>query len=413
MKRVFSIGLSLMITAILTLSGVSFTIAKKNTSASAMSTAVAATITKTNVTIWHSNDALAGGLRKALDKFEAKNPTIKVTLVKQNDVAQKLTLTGGSSEAPDLIIGANDFIGKFQIMDLIEPITNTVSTASLQELNPMTVNAVSYKGKIYGVPLSYETLILMYNKKLLKAAPKTTDELLSVAKNGIKGDKWGFLYDVQAPYFQMGWIYGNNGSVLNASGMPKINEPNTIQALELVRKFMQYGPKNYDVSVADGLFKEGKVAVTINGPWSLNDYRNDKKIDLGVELLPIISKTGKRAQPYLGVISAMMVKASQNKTAAASVLKFLATTEVGKAIADTGSLAANKNIDLSKDLIAKKFAEQIKYSVPMPTAPEISSVWNPMINALRSIQLDYKNADIKAIMNKAQKEVEDNLANQK
>lgn len=396
-KKVLVIALSFIMTAVLAASGL-------HVNASATQ--------KTNIVIWHSNQTLADGLRKALDKFEAKNPSITVTLVKQNDVAQKLTLAGGSGDEPDLIIGANDFVGKFSTMGLIEPITNNISSASLKELIPSTVNAVSLNGKIYGVPLSYETLIMMYNKKLLKKVPKTTDELLSIAKNGIKGDKWGFLYDVQTPYYQMPWINGNNGSVLTAQGKPTLNSPNTIQGIELVRKFMQYGPKNYDVTVADGLFKEGKVAITVSGPWSVNDYKNDKKIDLGIDLLPVISKTGKRAQPYLGVISIMQIKDSKNKKAAAEVLKFLATAETGHAVAATGSLSANKNIDLSKDPIGKKFAEQVKYCVPMPTAPQISSVWNPMIDAMRQIQLDYKNADIKAIMDKVQKQVEDNIASQ-
>lgn len=397
-KKFFSIVLSLMVVVVTLFSGVK---------------ASAFLPPKTNVIIWHSNDTLASGLRKALNKFEAKNPTIKVTLVKQNDVAQKLTLVGGAaSDAPDILIGANDFIGKFVIMDLIQPITDTVNISALKDLEPMTVKAESLKGKVYGVPLTYETMALMYNKKLLKTAPKTTNELLKIAKNGIKGDKWGFLYDVQAPYAQMAWIYGNNGYVLTPDAKPALNNPNTIQGLELVRKFMQYGPRNYDYTTADGLFKEGKVAVIMNGPWAINDYKASKKIDLGVELLPIISKTGKRAQPYLGVIGAIQVKASQNKNAAAKVLAFLATTEVGQAVAATGSLTANKKVDLSKDPIAKKLSEQAKYCVPMPTAPEISAVWNPMITALKTIQLDYKNANIKSIMDKAQKEVLENIASQ-
>ena len=41
---------------------------------------------------------------------------------------------------------------------------------------------MTYKGGVYGLPINYKSPTLIYNKDLVKTPPKTTDEMVKLAK---------------------------------------------------------------------------------------------------------------------------------------------------------------------------------------------------------------------------------------
>ena len=47
---------------------------------------------------------------------------------------------------------------------------------------PTTMEAMTYRGTVYGLPLNYKVITLIYNKKLVPTPPKTSGELVTVAK---------------------------------------------------------------------------------------------------------------------------------------------------------------------------------------------------------------------------------------
>ncbi|MDZ4957296.1 extracellular solute-binding protein, partial [Clostridium perfringens] len=129
----------------------------------------------------------------------------------------------------------------------------------------------------------------MYNKKLLAEAPKNTDDLLKLAKEETKDDKWGFVSNITDAYHSIPWIYGSKGEAINKDGIPGLSKSETINGIEFVKELMKYQPKNVDYAVMDGLFKEGKALSIVNGSWAIKDYSSNSNIDLGVELLPVVS----------------------------------------------------------------------------------------------------------------------------
>ena len=44
---------------------------------------------------------------------------------------------------------------------------------------PTTLEAMTYRGTVYGLPLNYKVITLIYNKKLVPTPPKTTAELVA------------------------------------------------------------------------------------------------------------------------------------------------------------------------------------------------------------------------------------------
>lgn len=365
---------------------------------------------ESNIIIWHQYEPeVEEALKSSFNDFTSKNSNIKLTFVKQNDLSQKLTLIGQSEkDSPDIILGPNDWIGKFATMEIINPVSDYIEKSSLDNHNKVTVEAATYNDKLYGIPMTYECLTFMYNKKLLTEVPKNTDDLLKLAKEGTKDDKWGFVSNLSDAYHTMPWIYGYKGEAVSKDGVPGLSKPETINAIEFVKELMKYQPKNVDYAVMDGLFKEGKALSIVNGSWAIKDYSSNANIDLGVEVLPVITKTSKAAQPFLGVQVALLTETSQNKEAAGKVLDYLAGENVGKAFVDTGYLVANEKVDMSSNAYAKKLLEQAALATPMPSAPEMTSVWEPLANVLKSISTE-ENANVKELMESAQKQTEEKI----
>lgn len=361
------------------------------------------------IVVWHQLETpVEDALKKSVSDLETSEH-IKVKFVKQNELSQKLTVAGqNSKDLPDLIIGPNDWTGKFSVMGIIDPISKAVDKGILKDHLDNTVEAVTYKGESYGVPMTFECLTFMYNKKLLATPPKTTDDLLKIAKENTKDGNWGFVTNTSDGYHMMPWIYGFNGYAISKDGAPGLSQAGTVDALNFIKDLTAYLPKNVDYQVVDGLFKEGKAASIVNGSWAIKGYKGIDKIDLGIEVLPVVSKSGKNAQPLLGVQAAMVMAKSSNKKEAGKVLESFASEKTANALLDCGYLVSNKKVDMTKDPITKKLLEQANFATPMPNSPEMSSVWEPLANALKSISTD-KNADVKKLLDKAQKDAEDKV----
>ena len=63
---------------------------------------------------------------------------------------------------------------------------------------------------------------------------------------------------------------------------------------------------------------QGKVAMMINGPWSWDNLKK-ANIDFGVAKIPTVG--GKKAAPFVGVLGAMINKASPNRDVAVEFIE--------------------------------------------------------------------------------------------
>jgi maltose/maltodextrin transport system substrate-binding protein len=84
---------------------------------------------------------------------------------------------------------------------------------------------------------------------------------------------------------------------------------------ELLAKLVKDGvmPKGSDYAAMEAGLAQGKVAMMINGPWSWDNLKK-AKINFGVAKIPMVA--GKKAAPFVGVLGAMVSKASPNREVA-------------------------------------------------------------------------------------------------
>ena len=114
----------------------------------------------TTITIWHSADAtIADTLQAQVDSLA---PEIEVRFERKENMSDALKLVGDDpANAPDMYMWAHDKVGTFAQMRIISPITEVISADSLSDIIPMTLEAGSYKGENYQLPLYYEAIMFL------------------------------------------------------------------------------------------------------------------------------------------------------------------------------------------------------------------------------------------------------------
>lgn len=118
------------------------------------------------ITIWHDKeDEVAQALQTELDTLA---PDIVVKLEKKDGLTDSLKMVGNDpNSAPDMYFFAHDKIGVYAEMGILAPITDFVDKSTLDQYIPMTIEAATYKGEVYQLPLYFETLLYMYNRRYM------------------------------------------------------------------------------------------------------------------------------------------------------------------------------------------------------------------------------------------------------
>lgn len=349
-------------------------------------------LANTKLVIWESAGPETEFLNAVKDQFTAETGIeIEVVPVDQLSQAAKLALDGPAGKGADIVVWPHDRIGQSVLEGLLAPLD--VTPEFLTQYIDSTIDAMSYGGEVYGIPYALETTALIYNKDLLPIIPNNMDVLFTIAKELTEGEEYGFLYDISNFYFTYGFLGGFGGYVFkqteNGLDVEDIGLGNegAIQGAELILKFRKEGliPEGTDYSVTDGLFKEGKVAAIINGPWAFAEYKK-AGINYGIAPLPKLSN-GKYPTTFIGVKGYYISAFTENKDAAMQFITWLTSKEMAFKHYEMNSIIpTNKEVlkmpefQENKDFLA--FATQADRGMPMPNVPEMGQVWDPMANAI-------------------------------
>ena len=350
------------------------------------------------ITVWtHFGGPELQWLQSAAQSFEkASGTTVNVVSVPFNDIKQKFILGAPQGKGPDLVVTLpQDQMGEMAVAGVLEPLDKYVTQNYLSGLEPVAVDAFTYGGKLFGMPMSAESVALIYNKALVPNPPKTWDEFLATAKKLTTGDTFGFLYPENDAYFNFGFFRMEGGYVFgkNADGSANTSDLGLggqagVKALDFIKALRYtYGlvPDGVDYGVADGAFKDGALGMILNGPWALGDYKK-ANLDFGVEPFPTPTGASRPWGPFVGVQGVVVNAYSQDKVAAVNFAKFLVTPESQVSFNQAGGrIPVSKSAveQLKNDPVVQGFSSAIALGTPMPNVPAIGKVWGPMADALK------------------------------
>jgi ABC-type glycerol-3-phosphate transport system substrate-binding protein len=104
------------------------------------------------------------------------------------------------------------------------------------------------------------------------------------------------------PLWLVPWLSGFGGWLADEEGQPTLDTAAMVEALRFLHELkFEYEvlPPEADYDLADGLFREGKAAMLINGHWALAGYQEMEDLEWGVAPLPTVTETGLAASPLV------------------------------------------------------------------------------------------------------------------
>lgn len=350
--------------------------------------------------IWHDKEA---AVIEALEQYlQTAVPELEIVFEKKTSLTDSLKLVGNDpSAAPDLFIFAHDKIGVFAEMGILAPISPLMEEGALDSYLPMTLSAAAYKDTLYQLPLYFETLLFMYNRRYMQdeEVPATTDELLAYMENNTGRGRYGFVEQHSTAYYSAAWIHGFGGAIIDESGLPFPDKEAVKDALIYHSKFVSLMPGETEYNTVNTLFLEGKADATIGGPWMVPSARA-AEIHLGIAPMPIVNATGKALAPYSGVQGIHVLKfAAEKKTEAVkTLLSALTAPSVGIDLAlASGCAPANalcyEDARVAEDELVQAMRTTAEIAVPMPNIPEMDVMWTVVGNLLTDVNLSGKDVD--------------------
>ena len=368
---------------------------------------------KNTIVIWHDKEeAVSNALLEMLQKLV---PEVTVSLEYKSNLTEALKMVGNDPKAaPDMYFFAHDKIGVYAEMGILAPVTDLVDRGTLDDSYvKMTLDAATYKGELYQLPIYFETLLFLYNRRYMpdEKAPKTTEELYSYMEEKTRGGHYGFVEQHSTAYYSAGWIHGFNGYIMDADGKVGLGSQETISALTYHKKFVELMPGESEYATVNTLFQEGKAHATIGGPWLVSAARA-AGMDLGIAPMPVIDETQIPISPYMGVQGVQVLKyAAENKTEAVKkVLTALMQPEVGIALAKVSGCApaveaCYEKEEVTSDDVVMAMRVMAENTIPMPNRPEMDIMWTVAADML--VNINMSGQDVKESCEAAQKNAEE------
>jgi arabinogalactan oligomer / maltooligosaccharide transport system substrate-binding protein len=363
--------------------------------------------------VWHAyRGAEKAAFEKVVGMFEkspgAKGAKVSTLAIPYDAYADKISAAVPRGKGPDLFIYAQDRLGGWiEAGKTVEPIDFFIDKPTRERLLPGMLDAMTYKGGVYGLPINYKSPTLIYNKDLVKVPPKTTDEMVKMAKalTNAQSGRYGLAYWYTNFYFHSALMNAFGGSVFDKDGKLVIDSPANVKSLnQMMDWYKKDGimPTEPSEALIASMFNEGKAAMVINGPWFVGDI--DKKINYGLAPLPMVDGAKKAMRPWLTIEGAYVAASSSKKEAAYELAKFLTSEEAGLVLALEGrQLHTNKAIyndkRVSSDIVLKGFRDQLDSAEAMPNRPEMTMVWSPATTAMNKIVKG--NASVEAALKEA------------
>ena len=345
------------------------------------------------IVLWH---AYNGDERLALEvsgaAWNAAHPDQELTLVAvpYDAFADKLSSAIPRGNGPDLFIYQQDRLGDWADAGVLEPIEFWVDDARADRFSDRDLAVMAYHDSLYGLPMAVKSLALYYRTDLVATPPRTTDDLKALAPAMKAKGGFALAYANVDLYGHAPWLHGFGGKVMDDAGHLAIATPEAAAAMVFARELVTTGtvPKDAEAPLIASLFNEGRAATVMSGPWFIADIGKD--IPWSVTTLPIVSPTGKLAEPFVGIDGILMSARASDKDAAFAMMDFLSGDAQAVARAKLAhqvppNTHAFDDPTIASDTALLVFKRQLEHAVQTPKAAAMRAVWTPYRTALGEV----------------------------
>ncbi|MFJ8659311.1 extracellular solute-binding protein [Streptomyces sp. NPDC093795] len=335
--------------------------------------------------------------KKVAEDFKKKHPkvTVKYVNVPFGEAQNKFKNAAQSgSGAPDVIRSEVAWTPEFADLGYLAPLDGTPALKDADDFLEQAAASTKYNGKTYAVPQVIDSMGIFYNKKIFKEAgvevPKTIAELKTVsAKIKEKTGKTGLYLRGDDPYWFLSFLYGEGGNLVDAEKKTiTIDNPAGVKALATVKDLVDSKAAITDATNGwdnmQASFKDGKVAMMINGPWAVADTYAGKeftdKANLGIA--PVPAGSANQGAPQGGHNLAVYA-GSKNLDASYAFAEYMTSVETQTTIAkELSLLPTRESVFIKPDVATNEmigfFKPVVEKAVERPWIPEGGSLFEPV-----------------------------------
>lgn len=359
-----------------------------------------------HIVIWTSESEADGALqfvRSSADSYTSFSPGVTFEIVEKDVETLRDDFLAGSltGTMPDLLWTVSGHTRPFVEAELILPVDDVFD---LDKYVAPARAAVTLKGQVWGVPVSNgDHLMLIYNRDQVGEPPQNTDELIEIGQTLTTGNQYALVYNQTDPWWLVPWLGGFDGSVFAEDGRtPTLETPEMVRTLQFLQDMIYQSvivPSGTDYDGSFVLFSEGRAAMTIDGEWALDRYRQTLGDKLGVARIPRVSATGEWPHPYTrGTCLLFPARLHEDRTklrAAVSFARFVTSAQT-QALQMTkldrlpALKAALEDPLIADDPVIRGSVDQLEVSVPVPEVSEMRCNWDAMRPEMEAVLVNQK-----------------------
>lgn len=260
-----------------------------------------------------NNPDEVGTSRLQYAKQQLKGVTIKMD--ETNFDPQKFTTRMASGNVADVVqMDASD-VATYAAQKLIMPLDQCYKVHGVNPKSyfyPSVVGDVTYKGHIWGIPQFYQPPAIMLNKRVMKEAGVTPDQintskpdvLLAAIKKMYKsqnGKPTRLGFNPVASGQPALWILGYGGQLTDSQGKPTMDDPKNVKGLQVLKQIndaqggyakVKSFSDSFDVFGDKNEFVTDQVGAEVDNQWYVNVLTPYvKKVDIGA--VPFYNSQGK------------------------------------------------------------------------------------------------------------------------
>lgn len=375
---------------------------------------------------WISGQQNEQIIREAVAAYSEQNPGTEIEIVSKAGMdvfqAYKIALSDDNTR-PDVAILDHVYVQSLAKDGMIANLS-AMGAGDVQDIYPTGLwQANLYEGNSYALPLSANTIALMYNENILKEAgvtddgtptgkvvpPTTLEELFDACEKVEEIGKTPFAQPINsfAAMAFMSYVGRLGGSIVSEDyrtvkldGNAQVKE-----ALEIWKKFSGEGWVNKN-EFEEGKFYSGGVAFLEMGSWNISKVSGNTAVfDVGVTEMVRFDSEHTNVSG-LGLYSLVVAEDSVDKQAAYALAKYLSSDEQFQLKFNQSqnlfpvTKTALANEHYTEDAILSVYAAQMEKVTPRPGTPVWPDLEQVLVTMLRSAVL---NGDVDGALATAQR----------
>ncbi|MFC7343492.1 ABC transporter substrate-binding protein [Saccharopolyspora griseoalba] len=209
-----------------------------------------------------------------------------------DQLVPKALRMASSRSLPDVLMLDNPDLPQFADTSALVPLTDLGVGAEGMAAN--ITGTGRYRGELYGVAPTVNTLALYYNEDILRAAgvrpPRTWDELRRSARELTTAQHRGIGFSAYASfegaYQFLAFLWPNGGDER------RLDSPQVAGALRLWTDLVRSGAApqsvlNWEQGDVKNQFTAGRLAMMVNGSWQAAEIRETPGLNWGVVPIPV------------------------------------------------------------------------------------------------------------------------------